>query len=190
MFKLSFPDTSKEDINRSAAVAKVVELTNLRMTKGEFGPTKETTPTDRKNLTALPPYQFEFSSKFNEKENTLDVSIVIRGRDIHNATGEGAGAGGLRVDAGFLLTYQLMVEPPPEDLRGGFFSAFSKVNGLINIWPYYREFAHEAAQRMGFPNVVVPVLRVEPKASESESKISAPKKKSPAVSARKSKSRG
>lgn len=166
MFKLNFPDTSQEDINRSATVARVVELVSLRMTKGEFGASQVMTPKSRKNDAELPPYQFEFMSRFDEKENQLEVSIVIHGRDIRNATGEGAGADGLRVDAGFLLTYQLMVEPPPVDLRGGLFSAFAKVNGLMNIWPYYREFGHEVARRMGFPAVLVPLLRVEPAGSK------------------------
>ena len=180
MFKLSFPETSQEDMNRSAMVAKVVELVSLRMTKGEFGPSQEASPEARKNVAALPPYQFEFTPRFDEKENVLEVRIVIHGRDSRNATGEGAGTDGLRVDAGFLLTYQLMVAPPPEDLRGDLFSAFARVTGLMNIWPYYREFAHEVAQRTGYPAVLVPLLRVGPMGDKSKPKKTIPKKSSSA----------
>lgn len=162
MFKLGFPPTSQEDINLAAKVAKVVELIDLRSTKGEFGPAEELAPKGSKKQDALAPYQFEISSRFDEKENRLEVHIVIQGRNIRTANGDGAGGAGLRVVGGFLLTYQLMVEPPPADLRSELFSAFARVNGLMNIWPYYREFAHEVARRVGFPGVIVPLLRVEP----------------------------
>jgi len=189
MFRLSFPETSQEDIRRSATVANVVELISLRMTKGEFGTSAETTPKSRKNAAVLPPYQFEITSRFNEEENQLDVKIAILGRDIRNATGEGAGAEGIRVNAGFLLTYQLMVEPPPVELREGLFSAFAKVNGLMNIWPYYREFAHDVARRMGYPDVLVPLLRVVP-AKENPKQGKVAQKKLPTVSTRKTKIKG
>jgi hypothetical protein len=189
MFRLNFPDASQENINRSATVARVVELVSLRMTKGEFGASQVTPTKSRKNAAELPPYQFEITSRFDEKENQLEVSIVIRGRDIRNATGEGAGTDGLRVDAGFLLTYQLMVEPPPVDLRADLFSAFAKVNGLMNIWPYYREFSHEVARRMGFPAVLVPLLRVEPAGAKTKQGKAAPKK-SPKSVTRKPKAKG
>lgn len=189
MIKLNFPETSQEDINRSATVAKVVELVSLRMIKGEFGPSQETAAKTRKNDAALPPYQFEFTPRFDEKENLLEVRIDIHGRDIRNATGEGAGTDGLRVDAGFLLAYQLMVAPPPKELRGDFFTAFAKVNGLMNIWPYYREFAHEVARRMGFPAVLVPLLRVGPLGDRPRTE-KATQKKSPVAAMRKPKGKG
>ncbi len=162
MFKLNFPDTSAKEFNLAATVAKVVELTDLKMVDGEFGPTPQVEK-KAKSKSKDVPYEFGFRSRFDEKENRLEAMITIEGRDIRNATGEGAGGTGLRVKATFLLTYQVMVEPPPKDVREAFFTAFAQVNGLMNIWPYYREFAHEAARRLGVPNVIVPLLRVEPK---------------------------
>ena len=183
MFKLGFPPTSQEDINLSTSVAQVVELIGLRSTKGEFGPAEEITPKESKKQEALAPYQFEISSRFDEKENRLEVHIVITGRNIQTANGDGAGIAGLRVVGGFLLTYQLMVEPPPADLRSDLFSAFARVNGLMNIWPYYREFAQEIARRVGFPGVIVPLLRVEPTVdSPKQGKTT---KKKPSVAATK-----
>lgn len=116
--------------------------------------------------------------RFNDEGNTLESMIAIEGRDVRNATGEGAGENGLRVKAAFLLIYKIMVEPPPENVRGDFFTAFSQVNGLMNVWPYFREFAHEAARRMGVPNVIVPLLRVEPASEPPAPKLA--KKEKPA----------
>jgi len=169
MFKLSFPETSAKDFALAATVAKVVELTDLKMLSGEFGPTSP--PEKRaKSKPQEAPYEFGFMSRFDKKENRLEAMITIEGRDIRNAIGEGAGGVGLRVKAVFLLTYQVMVAPPPEDLREALFCAFTHVNGLMNAWPYYREFAHEGARRLGVPNVIVPLLRVETKPTRASVK--------------------
>lgn len=174
MQKLVFPDVSLEEIQRSGRVAKVVELINLRMVGGQFGPSAKARGKRKKGSD---PFGFQFSTRFNEEANTLEVSISIMAEDVHSASEATVGDGGMDVGAGFILTYQLMTAPPPMELRESLFTAFSRINGLINAWPYFREFAHQAATRMGYPEVVVPLLRIEPNqakpATEKEKKVAA-----------------
>jgi len=168
MLRLSFPATSPKSFGLAATVAKVVELTDLKMVGGEFGFDRAKN-VDPAEIPDEAPYQFGFQTRYEEKENRLEILITIKGHGIRNATGEGAGDLGLHVEAVFHLTYQVMVESPPEDKREEFFTAFAQINGLMNAWPYYREFAHEAARRMGYPTVIVPLLRVDPP-SEAKAK--------------------
>jgi hypothetical protein len=55
-------------------------------------------------------------------------------------------------------------------------TAFAKVNGVFNAWPYFREIVQAATLRMDLPPVVLPVYRVpQPtKATPSAAPASAP----------------
>lgn len=59
-------------------------------------------------------------------------------------------------------------------------SAFAKVNGVFNAWPYFREIVQAATLRMDLPPVVLPVYRVpqQPKATPTPSTAPAPSKAS------------
>lgn len=165
MQKLIFPDVTIEDIHRSGQVAKAVELVSLRMVGGQFGPS---TMAKGKRKTGPDPFGFQFSTRFNGDSKLLDVSISIKAEDVHSANETSAGEMGMDLVAGFILTYQLMVPPPPAELQESLFMAFSRINGLINVWPYFREFAQQSAARMGYPNVVVPLLRIEANQSKPD----------------------
>lgn len=173
MQKLIFPDVTLEEIQRSGRVAKVVELVTLRMVGGQFGPSAKEKGKGKKGSD---PFGFQFSSRFEEATNILEVSIAIKAEDVHSATEAAVGEGGMDLGAGFVLTYQLMTAPPPAELREDLFMAFSRINGLINVWPYFREFAHQAASRMGYPNVIVPLLRIEANQPKVSTQATAEKK--------------
>jgi hypothetical protein len=50
-------------------------------------------------------------------------------------------------------------------------SAFAKVNGVFNAWPYFREFIQSTSQKMDLPVILLPVYRVpqRPKAEGAAS---------------------
>lgn len=62
------------------------------------------------------------------------------------------------VQAEFVAEYKLNssdgIEPANID-------AFAKLNGVFNLWPYWREYVQSALNRMGLPSVIVPVLTVK-----------------------------
>lgn len=39
-------------------------------------------------------------------------------------------------------------------------SAFARVNGVFNAWPYFREFVQSTSQKMDLPVIILPVYRV------------------------------
>lgn len=63
------------------------------------------------------------------------------------------------VTCAYLLEYHLD-SPPPADARDDLLSAFAKVNGVYNAWPYLREVVQNTCARMNLPPMVLPVFRV------------------------------
>lgn len=69
----------------------------------------------------------------------------------------------------YVVDYQLRegFEPSPKQVK-----AFKDGNVIFNCWPYFREYLQESVQRMGFPPVVAPFLRVQPKPPKATKKDS------------------
>ncbi len=101
----------------------------------------------------------------------------------------------LRFEVGFRVSGQVETQPAqkkPEkkgvlvavactyavdyELREGFepsakqVKAFKDGNVIFNCWPYFREYLQESVQRMGFPPLTAPFLRVQPKAPKAAKK--------------------
>jgi len=108
---------------------------------------------------------------FNEKTNTLDVEISFTvGLEKRSAK-----TPGFQIKAVFVASYHLTTTPPPENMRELFFGSFSKSNALLNVWPYWREFASSCNDRMALPHWNLPVLRLVPEPTEATEEV----KKSP-----------
>jgi len=63
------------------------------------------------------------------------------------------------VKATFELAYKMPENFPvePKDLQ-----TFANLNGIFNVWPYFREFIQSTFAKMSFPLVVVPLMRIGP----------------------------
>jgi len=68
------------------------------------------------------------------------------------------------VECTFEASYHLTADftPTIEQIR-----AFKEGNAIFNCWPYCRQFVQEMIQRMGYPPLVIPFLRVQTKHRES-----------------------
>ncbi len=62
----------------------------------------------------------------------------------------------LRIEALFVVKYQLTRH---DGLKKSHFDAFGKVNGVFNVWPYWREYVQSVTVRMGLPPLTIPVFR-------------------------------
>lgn len=67
-----------------------------------------------------------------------------------------AGSELLRIEAIFMLLYHM---PSFEGLLKSNLDAFGEMNGVFNVWPYWREFVQSTTLRMGLPALTVPVYR-------------------------------
>jgi preprotein translocase subunit SecB len=64
----------------------------------------------------------------------------------------------LRVKASFVLFYAITSF---EGISDDHIYAFGATNGMLNVWPYWREFIHSTTGRMGLPKpVIAPVFRI------------------------------
>lgn len=62
----------------------------------------------------------------------------------------------LRIEALFVVDYSV---PSLGGLKKQNFDAFGQMNGVYNVWPYWREFVQSMTVRMGLPPLTVPVFR-------------------------------
>lgn len=64
----------------------------------------------------------------------------------------------LYIEATFGAMYDI-----PEDFETNddVLDFFAHTNGTFNLWPYWREFVHTTAARMGVPGLTVPTYRIE-----------------------------
>jgi transcriptional regulator with XRE-family HTH domain/preprotein translocase subunit SecB len=74
------------------------------------------------------------------------------------------------VECTFEVSYQLHPEftPSAEQIK-----AFKDGNAIFNCWPYCRQYVQDMIQRMGYPPLILPLLRVQTKHRESR-KLSKP----------------
>jgi preprotein translocase subunit SecB len=68
------------------------------------------------------------------------------------------------VECTFEVSYHLRPEftPTTEQVK-----AFKDGNAIFNCWPYCRQYVQDMIQRMGYPPLVLPFLRVQTKGRES-----------------------
>lgn len=149
-------------LKAAGALAPRVSLDQVRIKDASFsssGDWEGVTSVDTGSLAhSIAPGTFTF----NEKANTLDVEIAF------TATLEGrkSKAPSFQMKAIYVARYHLTTTPPPVDMHELFFGSFAKSNALLNVWPYWREFASSCNDRMGLPHWNLPVLRLVPEPVE------------------------
>jgi len=89
----------------------------------------------------------------NRKEHLIEV--LPRFTLVAMDQGENGGEQ-LRIEALFVLQYEVSSF---EGLRRPNIDAFGELNGLYNVWPYWREYVQSTTVRMGLPPLIIPVFR-------------------------------
>lgn len=112
------------------------------------------------------------TTEMQEQERLIQVlprfTLVGRGT-------EGAAGATLHIEALFVVQYHV---PSFEGLSRANIDAFGKLNGVYNVWPYWREYVQSVAVRMGLPPLTVPVFRPLAAGVQSKRAIPAPRGKS------------
>ncbi len=68
----------------------------------------------------------------------------------------------LSIKVSYVLTYSYSIEggPSPKKLND-YIAAFGGINGVLNAWPYLREFVQSTTTRMGLPPFFLPLHRIQ-----------------------------
>ena len=62
----------------------------------------------------------------------------------------------LRIDAEYILDYS--VDKSPLGITEEAATAFGKLTGIYNVWPYWREYIQSTSMRVGLPPVTLPLV--------------------------------
>lgn len=81
------------------------------------------------------------------------AKLALTGRYKESDKGQPA----LQIAAEFGIDYTI---DSTDGLSQENYDAFAELNGIHNVWPYWREYVQSIVGRMGFPPLVIPVHRV------------------------------
>lgn len=85
-----------------------------------------------------------------------DSILLVDARCVMNAGGKNLQDPVVQVAATFRLVYQIS---DPEGFTDEHYAAFAEINGMFNLWPYWRELVQNVTLRMGLPPLTLPVRR-------------------------------
>jgi hypothetical protein len=151
-----------QTLKAAGVLASRVNLDQVRIKEATFQSSGDwvgvpTANTERISQTITPGVY-----SFDEKANTLEVEIDF----VATLEASKDQASSFKIQAAFIARYHLTTTPPPTEMQDLFFGGFSKANALLNVWPYWREFASSCNDRMGLPHWNLPVLRLLPEPGE------------------------
>jgi hypothetical protein len=124
----------------STAIAPLTRIRQIRLVKSSI----ESKPIEIPESSPLQ-HSFDATASLNQEAGTLDVyaSLAVTAGDF------------LRIEAEFLLNYTIAKAIPiPDEV----IAAFGKMNGIHNVWPYWREYVQSVSMRAGFPPVALPLM--------------------------------
>ena len=178
----SRPQEVLDPLDAAALVAKHVELRDVRMHHIDASmlcSLDYALQTDWEIQHSKPAH----GCTLNERSNVLDVVVSV---EVKLAAAEKSAAaekhlGGkkevARFAVSFVLSYQLLIPPPPDSLRANLFDGFASINGVYNAWPYIREAIQNTTARMCLPPLTLPVYRVPKAKKQSPPRVAGPDEK-------------
>jgi hypothetical protein len=136
-------DTKKQPtlMELSVAIAPLTHITQVRLLKSSI---------EAKAITTDAPirlqHSFDALTELDKEANNLSVraSLEIAAGDV------------LHISAEFVLDYR--ISESPVEITDEAADAFGKMNGIHNIWPYWREYVQSVSVRAGLPPLVVPLV--------------------------------
>jgi preprotein translocase subunit SecB len=108
--------------------------------------------------------KLELTVKVGQAEAS-EKTIVVVPRFALAVRGADQEAPMLSIEANFVIMYSL---GKIDDIRPENIKAFAQINGVYNVWPYWREFVQSTVARMGLAPLTIPVYCI-PTSGESKS---------------------
>jgi preprotein translocase subunit SecB len=156
---------TKQDSDLAIALHQNAQIIDLRLARAKAS-------ADRPGAELRTPIAASLDVKAKQIEGPseqlfIEVSFRLTGTKKSDGAQEKTA---VSVECTFEVTYQLKVDftPTPEQIR-----AFKDGNAIFNCWPYGRQHIQDTIQRLGFPPLILPFLRVQTKHREAR-KLSKP----------------
>jgi preprotein translocase subunit SecB len=156
---------TKEETELAIAVNRNAQINDVRLARAK-------TTADRPEIALKNPIVVSMDVKAKHIEASggqllVEVSFRLAGSRKEDQSKKGTI---FCVECTFEVSYQLHPEftPSIEQIK-----AFKDGNAIFNCWPYCRQYVQDMIQRMGYPPLILPLLRVQTKHRESR-KLSKP----------------
>ena len=180
---------SPSDYQLASAIARYVELRDVRLTgvNANFLVAKDEMLQQRELDVEL---GRSMSCSIAQDTRVISVEANLKA-DIHGpGKGEKHGPVLISIQCAYVLEYTFMVHGGPEGAElQRHLDAFARVNGVFNVWPYFRELVQSLSARMAIPPIVVPVYRVSKEQGPTQSNGNTPAKVAASTETAKSKGR-
>jgi preprotein translocase subunit SecB len=143
-------DKSNIDIKAVYRADKQVELKNIFLLDAKIA----SDPSTRSPRGASLKYNFDTEIIKREEDNLLIVCnftvSAFRKDNPDNVI--------MNIEAKFALEYSIQ---DPKKLKTNDIDDFIKISPLDTAWPYWREFVQNLTSRMGFPALIIPILKFD-----------------------------
>lgn len=139
------------DLQKAGEVARHVSLKEIVLRSAHI-------ETDFAPLVNVPELALspKYRARYELPEGSDDQVFVTVDLDITARSEEATSAASL--SATFLVVYGL---PDARSFSEDSLTYFASLNGVYNVWPYWRELIHTSFNRIGLGSVVLPVHRVK-----------------------------
>ena len=149
------------DYAMAAAVARFVELKDVRLVD-----LSAHVHVERERIFASSGWDLRFqrhlSCRFVDAGKLVIVDARLKTEVFSEVKDESKAELLVSFECQFMLDYWFPVVGGPQgDERERYFDAFANVNGVFNVWPYFREIVQATSARMSIPPIVLPVYRVQ-----------------------------
>lgn len=132
-----------------AAVANKARIRGVAMREGSF----------HRNLNddELPmcvSYEFDSKGSFDKENHKIQTHVFLAVSGTYEEDVESTDPP-LFIRAEFVLDYSL---DSMDDISDESLDAFIRINGVYNVWPYWREYVQSTTVRLGIPPLTLPLL--------------------------------
>jgi hypothetical protein len=153
-----FAELDKEQFSAAKALIACVELRSVRFTRFSF--------TSNLGARTDPEGNIEVSSS-SRSTQTIDSGFLKITYDL-GIQGHQEDVLIMNIGARIEVLYAV---PEEQSFNDSQMKAFARSNGMLNVWPYWREYVQSSTQRAGLASLTLPLFRVVPKSTKPKSKL-------------------
>lgn len=141
------------DVQKAIEVSRNVALSEITLREARIETGFEPMA-DVSEMQLAPKYRAAYQIR-PEDPDRLFVTVDF---EVSASSEQPSGSAGLM--ATFMAIYQLKDAASYDPVS---LEHFASINGVYNLWPYWRELVHTAFNRIGLGSVVLPVFRIQAK---------------------------